>query len=434
MEQTSAIAILLLAVFVFLGSGLWIALSLIVVGVIGIAFFSNAPVGKLLATTVWGQSSEWSMTALPLFIWMGEILFRTRMSEDMFTGLAPWVRRLPGRLLHVNVIGSGIFAAVSGSSTATALTIGRMTVPELLKRGYNERVVLGSLAGAGTLGMMIPPSIIMIVYGVAADVSIARMFIAGVLPGLMLIFLFMGCIMLHAWTNPSSIPPADPKTTFMQKMHASRRLFPVIALVVMVIGSIYTGLATATEAAGVGVVGALILAAITGTLTRKSFTDSLMQATATSSMLAFIIAGAAFTTVAMGFTGIPKTLATLVTDLNMSPGMLIVALTLMYLILGCFLDGVSMIVLTLSVVMPMIQAANIDPIWFGIYIVLVVEIATITPPVGFNLFVIQALAKRDILYIARGTLPSFLAMVLACWLLWVFPGIATYLPSVMYGN
>jgi C4-dicarboxylate transporter DctM subunit len=434
MEQTSAIVVLLLAVFVFLGSGLWIALSLIMVGVIGIAFFSNAPVGKLLATTVWGQSSEWSMTALPLFIWMGEILFRTRMSEDMFTGLAPWVRRLPGRLLHVNVIGSGIFAAVSGSSTATALTIGRMTVPQLLRRGYDERVVLGSLAGAGTLGMMIPPSIIMIVYGVAADVSIARMFIAGILPGLMLIALFMGCIMLHAWLNPSSIPPADPKTSLREKLYASRRLLPVIGLVVMVIGSIYGGFATATEAAAVGVLGALILAGATGTLTRASFRDSLMQATATSCMLAFIIAGAAFTTVAMGFTGIPKALASLVTDWQLTPGMLIVMLTVLYAILGCFLDGVSMIVLTLSVVMPMIHAAKIDPIWFGIYIVMVVEIATITPPVGFNLFVIQALANRDILYIARGALPSFLAMVLACWLLWMFPGIATYLPSVMYGN
>lgn len=434
MEQTSVIVVLLLAVFLFLGSGLWIALSLIMVGVVGIAFFTNAPLGKLLATTIWGQSSEWSMTALPLFIWMGEILFRTRMSEDMFTGLAPWVRRLPGRLLHVNVIGSGIFAAVSGSSTATVLTIGRMTVPELLKRGYPEKVVLGSLAGAGTLGMMIPPSIIMIVYGVAADVSIARMFIAGVFPGLMLVFLFMGCIMLHAWINPPSIPPADPKTTFFQKLYASRRLFPIVLLMVMVIGSMYAGLATATEAAGMGVLGALILAAITGTLTRKSFMGSLLQATATSSMLAFIIAGAAFTSVAMGFTGIPAALAALITDWQLTPGMLILALTILYLILGCFLDGVSMIVLTLSVVMPMIHAANIDPIWFGIYIVMLVELATITPPVGFNLFVIQGLVKRDIMYIARGAFPSFLAMVLACWLLWMFPAIATYLPSVMYGN
>lgn len=434
MDQTYAITILLLAVFVFLGSGLWIALSLVMVGVVGIAFFSDAPVGKLLATTVWGQSSEWSMTALPLFIWMGEILFRTRISDDMFTGLAPWMRRLPGRLLHVNVIGSGIFAAVSGSSTATVLTIGRMTVPELLRRGYKESVVFGSLAGAGTLGMMIPPSIIMIVYGVAADVSIARLFIAGILPGLLLIFLLMGCIMLHAWNSPASIPPADPKTTFAEKMHASRRLFPIIALVVMVMGSIYAGLATATEAAGVGVLGALILAAATGTLTRNSFKDSLMQATATSSMLAFIIAGAAFTTVAMGFTGIPKTLAAQIIEWQLTPGMLIVALTILYLILGCFLDGVSMIVLTLSVVMPMVHAAEIDPIWFGIYIVLVVEVATITPPVGFNLFVLQRLSKRDILFISKGALPSFLALVLACWLLWIFPGIATYLPSMMYGS
>jgi len=434
MEQTTAVIILLSAVFLFLGSGLWIALSLIMVGVMGIAFFSNAPVGKLLATTVWGQSSEWAMTALPLFIWMGEVLFRTRLSEDMFAGLAPWVRRLPGRLLHINVIGSGIFAAVSGSSTATAVTIGRMTVPELIKRGYNEQVVLGSLAGAGTLGIMIPPSIIMIVYGVAANVSIARLFIAGILPGILLVLLFMGCIMLHAWMNPKAIPAADPPMSFGEKMHASRRLLPIIGLIVLVIGSIYAGFATATEAAGVGVMGALILAGLTGTLTWKSFQESLLQATETSCMLAFIIAGAAFTTVAMGFTGIPKAMAGLIIEWQLSPSMLIIALTILYVILGCFLDGVSMIVLTLSVVMPMINAAGIDPIWFGIYIVLVVEIATITPPVGFNLFVIQGLSNRDILYISKGALPSFLALIFACWLLWMFPGIATYLPSVMYGN
>jgi tripartite ATP-independent transporter DctM subunit len=434
MEQTAAVGILLAAIFIFLGGGLWIALSLIMVGVIGIAFFSGAPVGKLLATTVWGQSSEWAMTALPLFIWMGEILFRTRLSEDMFTGLAPWVRRLPGRLLHVNVIGSGIFAAVSGSSTATAVTIGRMTVPELLKRGYDEKVVLGSLAGAGTLGIMIPPSIIMIVYGVAANVSIARLFIAGILPGLLLVALFMGCIMLHAWFNPKAIPPADAPMSLLEKLHASRRLMPIVGLVVVVIGSIYAGFATATEAAGVGVLGALILAALTGTLSWQSFKESLMQATMTSCMLAFIIAGAAFTTVAMGFTGIPKALAALIIEWQLTPAMLIATLTVLYVILGCFLDGVSMIVLTLSVVMPMINAAGIDPIWFGIYIVLVVEIATITPPVGFNLFVLQGLSKRDIVFISKGAIPSFLALLLACWLLWVFPGIATYLPSVMYGN
>ena len=434
MEQTAAVGVLLAAIFILLGGGLWIALSLIIVGVIGIAFFSGAPVGKLLATTIWGQSSEWAMTALPLFIWMGEILFRTRLSEDMFTGLAPWVRRLPGRLLHVNVIGSGIFAAVSGSSTATVVTIGRMTVPELLKRGYDEKVILGSLAGAGTLGIMIPPSIIIIVYGVAANVSIARLFIAGILPGLMLVALFMGCIMLHAWLNPKAIPPADAPMSLLEKLHASRRLMPIVGLVVVVIGSIYAGFATATEAAGVGVLGALILAALTGTLSRQSFQDSLMQATKTSCMLAFIIAGAAFTTVAMGFTGIPKALAALIIEWQLTPGMLIATLTVLYIILGCFLDGVSMIVLTLSVVMPMINAAGIDPIWFGIYIVVVVEIATITPPVGFNLFVLQGLSKRDILFISKGAMPSFLALVLACWLLWMFPAIATYLPSVMYGN
>jgi tripartite ATP-independent transporter DctM subunit len=434
MEQSLAIVVLLVSIFALLAGGIWIALSLMIVGVISMALFTDAPVFPLLATTLWGQSSEWSLTALPLFIWMGEILFRTRLSEDMFSGIAPWVRSLPGRLLHVNVVGSGIFAAVSGSSTATCVTIGRMTIPELLRRGYDDKVVLGSLAGAGTLGIMIPPSIMMIVYGVAADVSIARLFIAGVIPGILLVLLFMLAIMITAWLRPDSIPPADPPTTLMQKLYASRRLIPIVLLIIFVIGSIYGGFATATEAAVIGVIGALILSAVTGTLTWKNFSEALMRATETSCMLAFILAGAAFTSVAMGFTGIPKQLAALITDWQLSAGTLIIVLTILYIILGCFLDGVSMIVLTLSVVTPMIEAAGIDPLWFGIYIVIVVEIATITPPVGFNLFVLQGLAKRDIMYIARGAVPSFLALVLACALLWFFPGLATWLPSVMFRN
>ena len=434
MEQSLAIVVLLVSIFALLAGGIWIALSLVIVGVISMALFTDAPVFPLLATTLWGQSSEWSLTALPLFIWMGEILFRTRLSDDMFSGIAPWVRNLPGRLLHVNVVGSGIFAAVSGSSTATCVTIGRMTIPELRRRGYDDKIVLGSLAGAGTLGIMIPPSIMMIVYGVAADVSIARLFIAGNIPGILLVLLFMLAIMITAWVRPGAIPPPDPAMSFFEKLYASRRLIPIVLLIFFVIGSIYGGFATATEAAVIGVVGALILSAVTGTLNWKDFSEALMRATETSCMLAFILAGAAFTSVAMGFTGIPKQLAALITDWQLSAATLVFVLTILYIILGCFLDGVSMIVLTLSVVMPMIEAAKIDPLWFGIYIVIVVEIAAITPPVGFNLFVLQGLARRDIMYIASGAVPSFIALVVACLLLYMFPGLATWLPSVMFRN
>ncbi len=431
MEQALLGGALAAILIVLLASGVWVAVSLFAIGIFAIALFSSAPTGPIMATTSWGQSWSWSLTALPLFIWMGEILFRTKLSEDMFRGLSPWMARLPGRLMHVNVVGCGIFAAVSGSSAATTATIGQITIPELLRRGYDERMTLGTLAGAATLGLLIPPSIIMIVYGVAADVSISRLFIAGVLPGLMLIALFMGAIAVAAILHPSRIPPAEPRATFREKLVASRRLIPVVLLIVAVIGSIYGGVATATEAAALGVVGALVLAGATGSLTWRSFKASLMGATLTSCMISFILAGAAFLSVAMGFTGIPRALAEWIGSLQLSPYLLLTALTLFFVVLGCFLDGISIVVLTVAVIMPMVEAAGLDLIWFGIYIVLVVEMSQITPPVGLNLFVIQSLTGRDILYIARGALPSFFIRRLAAALLVVFPEIATWLPAQM---
>ncbi|WP_158043550.1 TRAP transporter large permease [Skermanella pratensis] len=427
-------AVLIVLLLLLLASGIWVALSLLAVGLIAMVFFTSAPSGLVMATTVWGASASWTLTALPLFIWMGEILFRTRLSEDMFQGLAPWMARLPGRLMHVNIVGCGIFAAVSGSSAATCATIGRMSLPELKRRGYDERMSIGTLAGSGTLGLLIPPSIIMIVYGVAADVSIGRLFIAGVLPGVLLIALFMGYVAIWSLMNPDRTPPGGPATTLGERLRASRRLIPVVVLIAAVIGSIYSGIATATEAAALGVAGALVLSAASGTLTWNSFRESLMGAMVTSSMIAFILAGAAFLTVAMGFTGIPRVLAQFINDLGLSPLALLAALTAFFVLLGCFLDGISMVVLTTSVVMPMVQAAGIDPLWFGIYIVLVVEMAQITPPVGFNLFVLQGLTGRDILYVARAALPFFMILVTAIVLVTVFPGIVTWLPAQMIGR
>jgi len=424
-------AFLGLVLILFLAGGFWVALSLFGVGILGIAAFSSAPAGSIMATTSWGQSWSWSLTALPLFIWMGEILFRTRLAEDMFKGLSPWMTRIPGRLMHVNVIGCGIFAAVSGSSAATTATIGRITIPELAKRGYDDRMSLGTLAGSATLGLLIPPSIIMIVYGVAADVSISRLFIAGVIPGLVLIALFMGTIIVWSLLNPSKVPPADISMTFGEKLRATGSLIPIVLLIVGVIGSIYVGIATATEAAAVGVAGALVLSAVTGSLNWESFKVSLLGATTTSCMIAFILAGAAFLAVAMGFTGIPRHLAEWIAHLQLSPLMLLLALTLFFAILGCFLDGISIVVLTVAVIMPMVEQAGIDLIWFGIYIVVVVEMSQITPPIGLNLFVIQSLTGRDLLYLARAALPFFLVMVIMVGLLIAFPEMATYLPQQM---
>ena len=431
MDSLVLTLVLLIALFFLLGTGVWIGLSLIGAAWIAMELFTSRPVGDAMVTTIWGASSSWTLTALPLFIWMGEILFRSKLSEDMFRGLAPWMSRLPGRLLHTNIIGCTIFAAISGSSAATCATIGKMTIPELRRRGYPEDMTVGTLAGAGTLGLLIPPSIIMIVYGVTAEVSIAQLFIGGVLPGLLLAGLFMGYVVIWALLNPGRTPASDIRMSLVEKIHASRHLIPAVSLIVLVLGSIYTGFATATEAAAVGVVGALAIAAIQGTLDRKTFIAGLMGATRLSCMIALILAGAAFLTLAMGFTGLPRGLAEWIDSLNLSPWMLIAALMVFYIILGCFLDGISMVVLTMAVVLPTVQRAGIDLIWFGVFVVLVVEMAQITPPVGFNLFVLQGMTGHQITYIARAALPLFLLMVVAVVLVTVFPEIVTYLPQKM---
>jgi tripartite ATP-independent transporter DctM subunit len=426
-------ALLIAALFAILGSGVWIGLTLSGVAWIGMQLFTSRPAGDAMAVTIWGSSSSWTLTALPLFIWMGEILFRTRLSHDMFRGLAPWVQGLPGRLLHTNVIGCTIFAAVSGSSAATCATIGKMTLPELQRRGYPDDIAIGSLAGAGTLGLLIPPSIIMIVYGVSADVSIARLFMAGVLPGVMLATLFSGYLVVWALLNPGRVPPADAPMSFLQKLSESRHLIPVVLLIGAVLGSIYSGIATATEAAAVGVVGSLVLSAAQGSLTWASFKDALMGGTRLYCMIALILAGASFLTLAMGYIGLPRHLAEWIGGLQLSPVALLTVLMLFYIVLGCFLDGISMVVLTMGVILPTVQKAGIDLVWFGIFIVLVVEMAQITPPVGFNLFVLQGMTRREIGWIAKVTLPFFFLMVAAVALIWLFPGIVTALPQRMMG-
>jgi len=431
MNDMMITGLLVLTLFLILGSGVWIGLTLSGVAWVGMQMFSARPAGDAMAMTIWGSASSWTLTALPLFIWMGEILFRTRLSQDMFKGLAPWMQALPGRLLHTNVVGCAIFAAVSGSSAATCATIGKMTLPELQKRGYPEDMVIGTLSGSGTLGLLIPPSIIMIVYGVAADVSIAQLFIAGVLPGLLLAGLFSGYIILWSLRHPDQIPPRDAPMSFMQKIQASSSLIPVILLIGAVLGSIYTGFATATEAAAVGVVGALVLSSLQGSMSWSVFKEALMGATRLYCMIALILAGAAFLTLSMGYIGLPRHLAEWIGGLGLSPFALIMALMVFFIILGCFLDGISMVVLTMGVLMPTVQKAGIDPIWFGIFVVFVVEMAQITPPVGFNLFVLQGMTGKQLPYIARVSMPMFFLMVGAVLLIYFVPGIVTWLPTQM---
>jgi len=423
--------ILIVALLALLGSGIWIAISLTGVAVLTMLLV-EAPVDLVMPSSIWSAVSSWSLTALPLFIWMGEILFRTRLADDLFAGLSPWVTRLPGRLLHVNVLGSGIFAAVSGSSAATAATVGQMSLPELKRRGYEEKISIGSLAASGTLGLLIPPSIIMIVYGVSANVSISRLFLAGVIPGLLVVGMFMTYIAIWALLNRKKMPLPDARLSFGERLSRLHLLLPTVLLIIAVIGSIYTGFATATEAATLGVVGSLLIALLSGSLTWENFKVSLYGATRTSCMIGFIIATAAFLSVAMGYAGIPRALAAWIGTMNLSAYQLIFALAILYVILGCFLDGISMIVLTTAIIMPMVEAAHIDLIWFGVFIVLVVEIAQLTPPVGMNLFVVQGLTGHDILYVARSVLPFFVLLCTAIVIITIYPEIVTWLPKTMF--
>jgi C4-dicarboxylate transporter, DctM subunit len=423
--------VLLLVLVLLLASGLWVGLVLFVIGWLAMVLATDLPLMRVLGTSMWAVSASWTLAALPLFIWMGEILFRSTLSENLFRGLSPWLTWLPGRLMHVNVVGCGLFAAVSGSSAATVVTIGKMSLPELVKRGYDKKMAIGSLAGSGTLGLLIPPSIIMIVYAAAAQVSIIRLFIAGIFPGLLLIALFMGYIALRSILQPSMVPEIREQVTWSERIRALKDLVPVIALIVAVIGSIYTGLATATEAAAAGVLGSLALAAFSGGLTMPTFVEGLLSATRLTSMIMLLLIGAGFLTTAMGFTGIPAALAEWVRELGLNRYMLIAVLCLIYIVLGCFIDGISMIVLTTSIVLPMIQAAGFDLIWFGIVIIFVVEMAQITPPIGFNLYVIQGLTGQDIFSIAWSAAPFFLLLCFAVVLLVIYPEIATWLPSKM---
>ncbi|NCT98366.1 MAG: TRAP transporter large permease subunit [Comamonadaceae bacterium] len=432
MDAVIALTLIVL-LFAVLGSGLWIGLSLLGVALVGMELFTQRPVGDSMALTVWGSTSSWTLTALPLFLWMGEILFRSKLSNDMFKGLAPWLNWLPGRLLHTNVVGCAIFAAISGSSAATCATIGKITLPELKKRGYPDAQAIGTLAGAGTLGLLIPPSIIMIVYGVAANVSIAKLFLAGVVPGVMLAVLFSGYIVVWSLLNRERLPGKEPATSLRHKLHASRHLIPVVTLIALVLGGIYSGIATATEAAALGVAGSLVLSRLEGSLNWGSFREGLVAACRTYCMIGLILAGAAFLTLAMGFIGLPRQVAEFIGGLQLSPFALMLLLVLFFIVLGCFLDGISMVVLTIAVLLPTVQAAGFDLIWFGIFIVLVVEMAQITPPVGFNLFVLQGLTQREVTWIARTALPLFTLMMAAVLLTYVVPELALWLPSRMQG-
>ena len=429
MTEIYAITLFLIVLFFLLGTGVWVGLALMGVAWVGMELFTTRPVGDAMITTIWASSSSWTLTALPLFVWMGEILYRTRLSQDMFRGLSPWLAKLPGGLVHTNIVGCTVFAAVSGSSAATLTTVGKMSIPELRARNYPEKMIIGTLAGAATLGLMIPPSLALIVYGVTVNESITKLFFAGVMPGLLLALMFMGYVAITSKLSKDWNPDIETDMSFADKLRNSRFLLPVFALITVVIGSMYLGFATATEAAAIGVIGSLTLALFQGSLNWHSFRESLMGAMRTSAMIALILAGAAFLKLSMGFTGLPRALADGIAAMELSRFELLMALLVFYIVLGMFLDGISSVVLTMAVVEPMVRSAGIDLIWFGIFVVVVVEMAQITPPIGFNLFVLQGMTNHEMGYITKAALPMFAIMVFMVFVLIWFPEVATWLPE-----
>jgi tripartite ATP-independent transporter DctM subunit len=414
-----------------LGSGIWIGFSLFIVGFAGMSLFSPLPAGSNMASSVWATVNSWELVALPLFILMGEILFHSGISESLFRGLVPWLYRLPGGLLLMNIVSCTLFAAVSGSSAATTATVGRITLAEFDKLGYDRKLAMGSLAGAGTLGFLIPPSLIMIVYAILAEVSIGKMFIAGVLPGMLLASVYILYIIYRGIRNPDIAPKTQDTYTWKERFIALKDLGPVIILILMVLGSIYAGIATPTEAAALGVLGAAVFAFMNRQLNLKGLFVCLQSAVKTTSMICLIVMGASYLSRVMGFLGIPAAITQAIVSLNLSPYTLMMMLGLVYVVLGCILDGFSIVVMTLPIALPMVTAAGFDPLWFGIYLILMVELSQITPPVGFNLFVIQGLTGESIGTIARFAFPFFLLMVLTTAIVTLFPDIALILPRLM---
>ena len=437
MDPIATAGATLALVLIFLGTGTWVFSALLLVSVSALVFlldFSPARLGSTMQAIVWRSSTTWELAAIPMFIWMGEIILRTDLAVRLFKALTPLVDAIPGRLLHTNVTGCTLFAAVSGSSAATTATVGKITVRELTDQRYNSNLMVGSLAGAGSLGLLIPPSLVMIIYGVLAEVSIARLFAAGIVPGLFIAFLYAGYIGIRCWLNPELAPQHGTRYSFAEKISASTGLIPISLLICIVLGGIYTGFATPSEAAALGVTATLIMAAVMRQLNWTVITDSVMNAVSTSCMICSLLVSAALLSTAVGYLHIPADLANWIEQLNLSPYSLIFVLAIFYIILGFFLDGVSITVMSLPITLPLAVNAGFDPVWFGVFLVVMVELAQITPPVGFNLFVIQGITGMPIGAVAKAAFPFFILMCLAITVMTIYPQIVLFVPDAIYNK
>ncbi|GGK57142.1 TRAP transporter large permease [Amphritea balenae] len=434
MDVLMTMGIMLALIILFLGLGVWVFVGLFLVAITSLTLIADFPldrVGYIARSVIWRSSSAWELSAIPLFIWMGEIIFRTDISDRLFRGLSPFVQWMPGRLLHTNVLGCTLFAAVSGSTSATTATVGKITTTALAERSYNNSLSVGSLAGAGSLGLLIPPSIVMIIYGVLAEVSIAKLFAAGIMPGLLVAFLYSSYIIVRCIVNPELAPRSEEKLTFTRLLSGLKDLTPIVTLIVLVLGGIYSGIATPSEAAAVGVAATFMLVIFMGSFSWDIVIEAAMGAVKTSCMVCSILISAAFLSTAIGYLHIPVELVKMIESLALSPYALLGILALFYILLGFFLDGISIIVMSLPITLPLILQAGFDPIWYGVFLVLMVELAQMTPPVGFNLFILQGLTGQSIGRVVQAAFPFFVLMCVAVVIVSFFPQVVLLLPNLM---
>lgn len=432
MSTGAAVSVFLVLVVFFLGSGIWIFAGLTMVGVSALYIildFNPMRIGTIASKIITSSAISWELASIPIFIWMGDIIFRTDISERLFRGLAPIVSRVPGGLLHTNVIGCTLFAAISGSSNATTATVGKITIPELIKRGYDMNLASGSLAGAGTFGLLIPPSIAMIIYGVISETSIIKLFAAGLVPGVMMALLYSGYIVAVALIRPEVAPENEERANFRMMCFGLVELFPILLLMIIVLGSIYSGLATPSEAAAVGVACAIAITLATRQFSIVMITESLMSTIRLSAMICILIACASFLSSVIAFVQLPTKITVFIEMLDLSPLSLLGILALLYIVLGMFIDGTSMTVMTVPIAVPLIVAAGYDPVWFGVFLIIMIELSALTPPVGLNLYILQGLTSEDLGRTIRSVIPFFILLCVGTVLLVAFPEIALWLPG-----
>lgn len=430
-----------MSVWIILFGGLFVtALTAVPIGVglaltgLAILHLSAGGAADLAVTAVWNVFTEFTLSAVPLFIFMGEIMLVSGISSRLYGALAPLFARIPGKLLHTNLAVSTIFGAVSGASTSTAAAVGSVAYPELKRRGYHRPTVVGTLAAGGTLGLLIPPSLSLLLYGATQQVSIGRLFLAGIIPGLLLAALMMLLIFIWSKRYPEIVPMEEEYVSWGKALIGLIKIWPLGLLIFAVLGTIYLGLATPTEAAGLGVACAILLGFLWGDLTFKKLWSTFVDSVQVFVAISIIILGALILAQAISLIGLPYEVMSWIQSLSLGPIQVLIAVVIFYLVLGCFFDGISLMLMTIPIVFPVMTTAGFDPVWLGVVITILIEIGMLTPPVGMNLFVLTGITNNEVTLVdaARAAIPYWLLLLFGVALLTIFPQLALFLPNMVY--